>query len=53
MSERVIGNDILDIDGPYICRTKQGREPHALLGISWYHRMFDAIAEVLHKLKLI
>jgi hypothetical protein len=34
-------------------RVKQGREPHAILGISWYHRMFDAIAEVSHKLKLI
>jgi len=25
----------------------QGRKSHALWGISWYHRMYDIIAEVI------
>ena len=33
-----------------VCRTKQGRKTRVLWGISWYHRMNNAIAEVSNKL---
>jgi hypothetical protein len=35
----------------YVNRTKQGRKTRALWGISYYHRMCNAIAEVWHKSK--
>ena len=35
-----------------ICRTKQGRQSRALMGISWYQRVYDVINEVSPKPRL-
>ena len=35
----------------YVCCNKQGRKPHALRGICWYHRVKNVIAKVLHILR--
>jgi hypothetical protein len=34
-----------------VCRTKQGRKTRALCGISWFHRIYNAIDEVLPRPK--
>jgi hypothetical protein len=33
----------------YVCHTKKGRKTRALGEISWYHRMYNVIAEVSHR----
>jgi len=35
----------------YVRCIKQGRRPPVLLGINWYHRMYDAISEVSYTLR--
>jgi hypothetical protein len=30
----------------YVCRTKQGRKPRSLWGISWHHRIYNVITEM-------
>jgi hypothetical protein len=35
----------------YACRYKQGRKARALWTVSLYHKVYDAIAEVTHKVR--
>ena len=47
--ELMTGNVIISkVDALMYVVIKQGRRPLVLLGISWYHRMYDAISEVSH-----
>ena len=43
------GNVVIsEMDALNLCPCKQGRKTRTLLGISWYHRLYNVIDEVSH-----
>jgi len=39
---------ISEVDAVYVCRTNQGRKTLTLWRNSWYHSMYNVIADVSH-----
>jgi hypothetical protein len=49
MLELLTGNVVISEVDALMCRTKQGRKTRVLWGFSYYHKMYNATAQMSNK----